>query len=127
MHSWGFGRLPCSSDVQHTWCLPLVGHCICVLRNTLCLRLKLGVGALGRLLKSSDVQHTLKMTLVFFTFSRVPRLHSASTLDRHFPSRPPDCGRLSLARVCRGWRCRRRATRGATRGATRAPSSTSTR
>eukprot|EP00959_Pyramimonas_sp_CCMP1952_P019244 406695-Pyramimonas_sp.AAC.1 len=26
------------------------------------------------------------MPLVFFTFSGVPRLHSASTLDRYFPS-----------------------------------------
>eukprot|EP00976_Prorocentrum_cordatum_P035576 723370-Prorocentrum_minimum.AAC.1 len=30
------------------------------------------------------------MPLVFFTFSRVPRLHSVSTLDRYFLCSPPD-------------------------------------
>eukprot|EP00976_Prorocentrum_cordatum_P117621 1196337-Prorocentrum_minimum.AAC.4 len=29
------------------------------------------------------------MPLVFFTFSRVPRLHSASTLDQYFPPQTP--------------------------------------
>eukprot|EP00976_Prorocentrum_cordatum_P111517 1195377-Prorocentrum_minimum.AAC.4 len=32
------------------------------------------------------------MPLVFFAFSQVPRLHSASTLDRHFPFGPPLSG-----------------------------------
>eukprot|EP00976_Prorocentrum_cordatum_P074500 1181540-Prorocentrum_minimum.AAC.2 len=29
------------------------------------------------------------MPLVFFTFNRVPRPHSASSLDRYLSSRPP--------------------------------------
>eukprot|EP00976_Prorocentrum_cordatum_P099655 1191926-Prorocentrum_minimum.AAC.2 len=41
-HSWGF-------QVEETLFLPLVGHCVCVLRNTLCLHLEFGVGDLGRL------------------------------------------------------------------------------
>eukprot|EP00976_Prorocentrum_cordatum_P109648 1195056-Prorocentrum_minimum.AAC.4 len=32
---------------EETWFLPLVGHRLCVLRNTLCLRLEFGVKVLG--------------------------------------------------------------------------------
>ena len=42
-HSWDF-QLEKTKQF-----LPLVGHRICVLRNTLCLRLEFGVGGLGRL------------------------------------------------------------------------------
>eukprot|EP00959_Pyramimonas_sp_CCMP1952_P215940 4516579-Pyramimonas_sp.AAC.1 len=38
--------------------------------------------------RASTLDDTLKMHLVFFTFSRVLRLHSASTLDRYSPSIP---------------------------------------
>eukprot|EP00976_Prorocentrum_cordatum_P101239 1192549-Prorocentrum_minimum.AAC.2 len=44
----------------------------------------------GRLCPSvSDVQHAFEMPLVFFAFSRVPRLARLTTLDRYFPSGPP--------------------------------------
>eukprot|EP00959_Pyramimonas_sp_CCMP1952_P206002 4307784-Pyramimonas_sp.AAC.2 len=39
-HSWDF-------QLEETWFSPLVGRRICVLRNTLCLRLEFGVEALG--------------------------------------------------------------------------------
>eukprot|EP00976_Prorocentrum_cordatum_P077123 1182563-Prorocentrum_minimum.AAC.1 len=44
------------SNWRKTKLLPLVDNCICVLRNTLCLRQSFRVGALGRLLCPYDVQ-----------------------------------------------------------------------
>eukprot|EP00959_Pyramimonas_sp_CCMP1952_P421111 8821643-Pyramimonas_sp.AAC.2 len=38
------------------------------------------------------------MALVFFTFSRVPRLHSASTLDRYLHTFPLGVASLDLTR-----------------------------
>eukprot|EP00976_Prorocentrum_cordatum_P079594 1183616-Prorocentrum_minimum.AAC.1 len=67
--------------------LPLVGHCICVLRNTLCLRQQFRVGALlGRSSVHTMYTHLEDAAGILPFIVSVPRLHLASTLYRRFPS-----------------------------------------